>query len=67
MFYSDEEGSLYSKVVIEHLESEKIEIHRTRGHPAFAERFIITYKNMLVGRVDADEKEGKQNYTVDRF
>ena len=61
MFYSDEEGSLYSKTVIEYLEGEKIEIHRTRGHPAFAERFIRTYKDMLFNRVEADEKKGKQN------
>ena len=61
MFYSDEEGSLYSKTVIEYLEGEKIEIHRTRGHPAFAERFIRTYKDMLFKRVEADEKIGKQN------
>ena len=39
MFYSDEERSLYSKTIIEYLEQEKVEIHRTRGHPAFAERF----------------------------
>ena len=61
MFYSDEEGSLYSKTVIEYLEGEKIEIHRTRGHPAFAERSIRTYKDMLFKRVEADEKKGKQN------
>ena len=61
LFYSDEEGSLYSKTVIEYLEGEKIEIHRTRGHPAFAERFIRTYKDMLFKRVEADEKKGKQN------
>ena len=61
MFYSDEEGSLYSKTVIEYLEGEKIEIHRTRGHPAFAERFIRTYKDMLFKRVEADEKKGKSN------
>ena len=61
MFYSDEEGSLYSKTVIEYLEKEKIEIHRTRGHSAFAERFIRTYKDMLFKRVEADEKKGKQN------
>ena len=61
MFYGDEEGSLYSKTVIEYLEGEKIEIHRTRGHPAFAERFIRTYKDMLFKRVEADEKKGKQN------
>ena len=61
MFYSDEEGSLYSKPIIEYLETENIEIHRTRGHPAFAERFIRTYKDMLFKRVEADEKKGKQN------
>ena len=61
LFYSDEEGSLYSKTVIEFLEGEKIEIHRTRGHPAFAERFIRTYKDMLFKRAEADEKKGKQN------
>ena len=60
MFYSDEEGSLYSKTVIE--------------HPAFAERCIRTCKDMLFKRVEADasgkasrgsqardEKKGKQN------
>ena len=61
MFYSDEEGSLYSKTVIEYLEQEKIEMHRTRGHPAFAERFIRTYKDMLFKRVEASEKKGKEN------
>ena len=61
MFYSDEEGSLYSQPVLEFLEDEKIKIHRTRGHPAFAERFIRTYKDMLFKRVEADEKKGKQN------
>ena len=61
MFYSAEEGSLYSKTVIEFLEGEKIEIHRTRGHPAFAERFIRTYKDMLFKRVEADEKKRKAN------
>ena len=60
MFYRGEEGSLYRTTVIEYLAGEKIEIHRTRGHPAFAERFIRTYNDMLFKRVDADEK-GKQN------
>ena len=61
MFYSDEEGSLYSKTIIESLEQEKIEMHRTRGHPAFAERFIRSFKDMLFKRVEADEKKGKAN------
>ena len=61
MFYSDEEGSLYSKTIIEYLEQEKIETHRTRGHPAFAERFIRSFKDMLFKRVEADEKQGRAN------
>ena len=61
MFYSDEEGSLYSKTIIEYLEQEKIEMHRTRGHLAFAERFIRSFKDMLFKRVEADEKKGKAN------
>ena len=59
--YSDEEGSLYSKPIMEYLEDKKIEIHRTRGHPAFAERFIKTYKDKLFKRVEADKKKGKEN------
>ena len=61
--YNDEEGSLYSKTVIEYIEGEKIEIHRTRGHPAFAERFIRTYKDMLFKRVEADEKRASKIYS----
>ena len=53
---SDEEGSLCSKTVIEYFEGEQIEIHRTRGHAAFAERLIRTYKDMLFKRFEADEK-----------
>ena len=36
-------------------------IHTTRGHPAFGERFIRTFKDMLFKRVDADEKKGNNN------
>ena len=61
MLYSDKEGSLYSKPIMEFLEDEKIEIHRTRGHQAFAERFIKTYKDKLFKRVEADKKKGKEN------
>ena len=46
---------------MEYLEDKKIEIHRTRGHPAFAERFIKTYKNKLFKRVEADKKKGKEH------
>ena len=42
LLYSDEEGTLYSKPVMEYLKDEKTEMHRTRGHPAFAELFTRT-------------------------
>ena len=61
LIYSDDEGSLNSNVIKEYIESQKIEIHRTRTHPAFAERFIRTVKNMLFKRVEADEKKGKED------
>ena len=67
MIYSDEEGSWHSKTDIECLEGKKIEIHRTRGHPAFAERFIQTYKDMLVQRFEAHEKRGQTKYPVHRL
>ena len=59
MIYSDEEGSLNSDVITNYLDEEKIEIHRTRGHPAFAERFIRTFKDKLYKRIENDEKKGK--------
>ena len=59
MIYSDEEGSLNSDVITSYLDEEKIEIHRTRGHPAFAERFIRTFKDKLYKRIANDEKKGK--------
>ena len=61
LIYSDDEGSLNSNVIKEYFESQQIEIHRTRTHPALAKRFIRTFKNMLFKRVEADEKKGKAN------
>ena len=43
------------------LEEEKIELHKTRGHPAFADRFIRTFKEKLYKRIENDEKKGKNN------
>jgi hypothetical protein len=58
MIYSDEESSLIGdKVDIRGALKERgIELHTTRGHPNFAERFIRTFKDMLFKRVEADEK-----------
>lgn len=61
MIYVDDEGSFNNQSVIDYLDEENFEIHRTRGHPAFAERSIRTIKEMLYKRVEADEKKGKQN------
>ena len=63
IIFTDEEGSLTGiKVDIRGaLKDRGIELHNSRGHSNFAERFIRTFKDMLFKRVDADEKKGKQN------
>ena len=61
LIYTDEEGSFFNQSVLDYLKEEKIELHRTRGHPAFAERGIQTFKDQLFKRVEADKKNGKQN------
>ena len=59
IIYSDDEGSLSGNDFKQLVEDKGIELYR--GHPAFAERFIRTYKDMLFKRVEADEKKGKEN------
>ena len=44
----------------DYFKKEGIKLHTARGHPAFAERFIGTFKDMLFKRVENDEKKGKQ-------
>ena len=63
IIFTDEEGSLTGiEVDIRGaLKDRGIELHNSRGHSNFAERFIRTFKDMLFKRVDADEKKGKQN------
>ena len=61
LIYTDDEGSFNNQSVIDYLKDENIELHRPRGHPAFAERPIRTLKDMLYKRVEHDEKNGKQN------
>ena len=61
MIYTDDERAIAGEDFKDYVEGEGITLHRTRGHPAFAERFIRTYKDMLLKRVDADEKKGKAN------
>ena len=59
LVYIDDEGAYNNQSVIDFLKDEKFELHRTRGHPAFAERAIRTFKDSLYKRVENDEKKGK--------
>ena len=61
MIYTDDERAIAGEDFKDYVDGEGITLHRTRGHPAFAERFIRTYKDMLFERVEADEKKGKEN------
>ena len=61
IIYTDDERAIAGDDFKNYVEGENIELYRTRGHPAFAERFIRTYKEMLFKRVEADEKKGKEN------
>ena len=61
IIYTDDERAIAGEDFKEYVEGEGIELYRTRGHPAFAERYIRTYKDMLFKRVEADEKKGKAN------
>ena len=61
MIYTDDERAIAGEDFKEYVEGEGIELYRTRGHPAFAERFIRTFKEKLFKRVEVDEKKGKQN------
>ena len=47
----------------EYVESEGIELHRTRGKTHFVERFNRTLKDMLFKRIEADEKKQRE-YTM---
>ena len=44
IIYTDDEKAIASSEFQEFVEGENIELYRTRGHPAFAERFIRTYE-----------------------
>ena len=61
LIYTDDERAIAGDEFKEFVEGEGIELYRTRNHPAFAERFIRTFKDMLFKRVEADEKKDKQN------
>lgn len=61
IIYTDDEKAIANGEFKEYVEGEGIELYRTRGHPAFAERRIRTFKDKLFKRAEADEKKGKDN------
>ena len=61
IIYTDDERGIASQEFNDFIEDEGMELYRTRGHPAFAEKMIRTFKDMLLKRVEADEKKGKKN------
>ena len=63
IIYTDDEGSISGADFKQLVEDEGIELYRTRGHPAFAERFIRTFKDKLFKRVENDEKKGKITFS----
>ena len=65
MIYTDGERGIASAEFKEYVDGEGIELYRTRNHPAFAERFIRTFKDKLFKRVENDEKKGKAIQYVD--
>ena len=65
IIYTDDERGIASADFKEYVDGEGIELYRTRGHPAFAERFIRTFKDKLFKRVEHDEKKGKAIQWVD--
>ena len=61
LIFSDDEGALRGDLFREYVESEGMELHRTRSSAHFLERWNRTLKDMLFKRIEADEKKGKQN------
>ena len=59
--FTDDERAIAGEDFKEYVEGKGMELYRTRGHPAFAERLIRTIKDKLCKRVEADEKKGKNN------
>jgi hypothetical protein len=57
ILYTDGETSFNSSLMIEYYKKHNIKHYVTRGHAAFAERFIRTVKDMIYKRIDGDTKK----------
>ena len=65
IIYTDDEKTIASGEFQAYVESEGIELYRTRHHP-FAERFIKTFKDKLCKKLRT-MKRIKNKYTMDRL
>ena len=61
IIYTDDEKAIASSDFQQYVEDEGIVLYRTRGHPAFAERFVRIFKDMLFKRIENEEKKGKEH------
>jgi hypothetical protein len=64
LLYTDEEGSFLSKVVQKWMSDNNVRMFHTRGHAAFAERQIGTFKRMIVTRL---AHSGSRNWRDQEF
>ena len=63
MIYADDEKAIGGRLFKEYVEGEGIELYRTRGRPAFIERWNISLQDMIFKRVEADEKKNKKIFS----
>ena len=61
MIYTDDEKAIGRRLFKENVEGEGVRLYRTRGRPAFIERWNRSLKDRIFKRVEADEKKNKKN------
>lgn len=63
IIYTDDERGIASADFKEYVDGESIELYRTRNHPAFAERFIRTFKDKLFKGLKMMKRKVKPIYS----
>ena len=63
MIYAHDEKAVGGRLFQEYVEGEGIEQYRTKGRPAFIERWNRSLKDMILKRVEADEKKNKKLFS----
>ena len=56
ILFSDSEGSLFNKELVQLLDDSNVQIVTTTTHAPFAERAVRTFKNMLFKRIERKQK-----------